>query len=687
MDNEPAAGGLREKAEGIAARKKLEYPEAMPPEKMRAALHELHVHQIELEMQNDELRRAQGEIESARERYFDLYDMAPVGYCTLSGKGIILEANLTAGSLLSTARGELIGRPFSRYIYKEDQDSYYLHKLKLFEKEEPQSFELKMKKNDGAFFWADINAFVLRDIEGKQVCRITLSDITEHKRAEERLLFQSNLLSSVHDAIIATDEDDAVSYWNSIAEDITGWAPDEVTGWHTKDLYDKVFDVSPVEEIIRSFQRDGYYQGEVTARKKNGEFFIADVHVQGITGTDERRRGIVASFRDVTERKQAEEALRNSEEKLRQSDKNKNIFLNTLSHELRNPLAAISAGLQLLEITPDGEQIKTVNKIISRQMNQLCQLVDDLLDITRITHNKVILKKERVDLNELALSRAEDLQEIFDKKGIRLIINIYRQPVYVDADPIRLRQIIGNLLNNAVKYTNKDGRVILEVSGNENEALISIKDNGIGIDPEALQNLFTPFFQTDQSLDRQGGGLGLGLSIAKGITELHGGLISAFSQGVGKGAEFTIRLLRAGDNENNKTSEKERAVKDPGVLKILLIEDNRDLADLMTLMFQSLSDNVSTVYNGLEGLNAALKSRPDIIFCDIGLPGLDGYQLAQKIREVEQLKNVYMVAMTGYASAQDVARALEAGFDRHISKPVDFLTLMEILDNINRRVS
>jgi PAS domain S-box-containing protein len=428
---------LRREAERHAAEKKYAHPEDMPPEEMRAALHELHVHQIELQMQNEELREAQAEVESARERYFDLYDIAPVGYCTMSEKGIILEANLTIANLFGAARGEIIGKPFSRYIYREDQDVYYLHKLRLCEQGEPQSFELRMKRGD-AFFWADINATALHDKNGENQCRATVSDIserklaeeerafqahllsiaseaitatdgshkivywneaakrlygfsaaealgqpagiiavevpgedrddaykqmlrdgfwhgeavyrrkdgtpvrieantkvlrdergefagtvtsstdiTERKRDEEQLLYQSNLLSSVHDAIAAVDADLKISYWNDIAEGITGWTPEEVIGVPAEELYDRIVVDIPIGEVVGKFDRDGCFLGEVTAKKKGGEPFFADVHIRRITDPQGREKGAAASFRDITERKRAEEALRESEARFR----------------------------------------------------------------------------------------------------------------------------------------------------------------------------------------------------------------------------------------------------------------------------------------------------------------------------------------------------------------------------------
>lgn len=251
----------------------------------------------------------------------------------------------------------------------------------------------------------------------------------------------------------------------------------------------------------------------------------------------------------LVERARAEQALRESEEKandlvreLEDADRNKNQFISTLSHELRNPLAVISAGLEILDVSCDEEQTRRTRDIMRRQMNQLCALVDDLLDLTRITHNRIELKKERIELNELISSVSDDQQALFEDKGIRFITMIRDHPIYLDADPVRLKQIVGNLLHNAQKYARPGGETVLSVYRDKTEAVISVIDNGIGLDPELIPYLFTPFVQADMSLDRGGGGVGLGLSITKGIVELHGGTVNAASEGLGKGSAFTIRL-------------------------------------------------------------------------------------------------------------------------------------------------
>ncbi len=371
---------------------------------------------------------------------------------------------------------------------------------------------------------------------------------------------------------------------------------------------------------------------------------------------------------------------------LQEADRNKNEFLNTLSHELRNPLAAIVAGLSLLNVSNDKQQTGNTKKIIERQIDQLCHLVNDLLDLTRINSNKISLKKEAMDLNKLAISVAEDHKVLFEKRNVRLDIKINSEDsLPIQADPVRLNQIIGNLLHNSLKFTEAGGKTQLIVCQEENdgkkEAVICVIDDGIGIKPEFLPSVFEPFTQADGSLDRPNSGLGLGLSIVKGIAELHGGSVSVQSEGLGCGSRFCIRLPAA-DNPPKAEVRTEKATQAARPLNILVIEDNRDLADILCTMFTIMGHKTVSACNGIEGIRKAKESRPDIIFCDIGLPEMNGFEVARTIRKDETLSGVFMVALTGYAGSRDAEQAILAGFNRHLSKPVNITVLKAVLSEV-----
>jgi CheY-like chemotaxis protein len=339
-------------------------------------------------------------------------------------------------------------------------------------------------------------------------------------------------------------------------------------------------------------------------------------------------------------------------------------------------------GVSLLDLSVDAKMAAGTKEIIKRQSAQLCRLVDDLLDLTRINTNKVKLKMERIELCELAKAVAEDFKAQFDGKGVRLETRIPSDSLFLEADPARLTQIIGNLLHNAVKFTNADGTVHLTVNKQDIQAVICVEDNGIGIKPEILPDLFQPFVQLDNSMDRSNGGLGLGLSIVKGMAELHGGSVSAFSEGLGKGTRFTV-ILPLSAQEENEHGEQQHGGRPSRSFRILCIDDNMDFAALLCSMLEQLGHKTAVTFNGIDGITKAKEFSPDIIFCDIGLPGMNGYEVAKSIRSDNSLADVFMIALTGYASPKDIERAMNSGFHKHIPKPIDMAAINQILTEVS----
>ncbi len=375
-------------------------------------------------------------------------------------------------------------------------------------------------------------------------------------------------------------------------------------------------------------------------------------------------------------------------EKLSQADQNKNAFINMLSHELRNPLASIMMSLDLLDAVPDkvpsDEKMALMALgIAKRQGKQLTRLVDDLLDVTRITQNKVALKKEKAELNEIIKKAILDYQLQFSENIVRLEVKL-TAPIYLEADPSRLTQVIGNLLHNAAKFTSSQDLVTVTVSQDTqtSEAVITVQDTGRGIAPECLKNMFEPFVQADKTLDRSNGGLGLGLAIVKGMVELHGGNVEAFSEGIDKGAKFIIRLPLPKGNIGEPERSEELDLISNESLSILMIEDNKDLARVMCELIAFIGHKAEAAHNGIEGIAKARELRPDVVICDIGLPGMSGYEVAQMICKDTEFKDTFLIALSGYAQPEDVKRSKEAGFDRHLGKPVSFETLQQVLSAV-----
>lgn len=381
-----------------------------------------------------------------------------------------------------------------------------------------------------------------------------------------------------------------------------------------------------------------------------------------------------------TELKQSKQRAFELIERLRTANKSQNDFFNVLSHELRNPLATIVASLHLLDIAQDAGQMEKAKLIIKRQSEQLCRLTDDLLDHARIQNNKIQLKKTRIELKSLLLHTAEDYSTLFRQKGLRLITDMRLDSLYLYADPVRLEQLIGNLLDNALKYTSRSGNVTLSLIKGKSEALIQVKDNGRGIKSEALPRLFDPFMQEERFPEMKNNGLGLGLSIAMGIAQLHGGTIDAFSDGADKGSTFCVHLplpaLSAG-----ATSKTASQSSNGRRLRILFVENNVDFSRMLSAMLQFAGHKTASAQNVTDGLNTARSFLPDVIFCNIELSSTNGFEFARHIRSEPLLQDVYLVAMAGSESENLITR--EMGFDAHICKPVDMAVVNKVLGEIS----
>ena len=376
----------------------------------------------------------------------------------------------------------------------------------------------------------------------------------------------------------------------------------------------------------------------------------------------------VAVFDNITQRKQAEEALRKSEADLKEADRRKNEFLAMLSHELRNPLAPIRNSLTIMQrAVPGGDQARRAQQTIDRQTAHMTRLIDELLDVTRISRGKITLQRERLDLCDLVRRTAEDHRSLFAKEGVDLEVHTAAQPLWVDGDQTRLTQVLGNLLQNAAKFTARGGTASVSVEEDRaaGEALVRVRDTGVGVSAEMLAHVFEPFEQADKTLDRSGGGLGLGLTLVKSLVELHGGRVEGRSGGEGTGAEFMVRLPL-------ERREVEPASAGPSVeprplrrQRVLVIEDNVDAAESLGDALKLDGYEVAVAFDGSQGIEKAREFGPDVVFCDIGLPGMDGYEVARAFRSDAALRGVLLAALTGYAGPEDQRRAAEAGFARY----------------------
>jgi len=377
------------------------------------------------------------------------------------------------------------------------------------------------------------------------------------------------------------------------------------------------------------------------------------------------------------------EQLRRSEERQRDEARKKDEFLALLSHELRNPLAAIQNSLFVLAaVEPGGEQARQARGIIERQSRQLTRLVDDLLDISRITHGRIELRQSPVDLAQLVRQVAEDNRQLFDAAGVSLETVLPVAPLGMTGDPTRLGQMVFNLLQNAVKYTPSGGSVRLAVEpAGSDRVMLRVRDTGTGIEPELLPRLFEPFVQGRGAPAHFAGGLGLGLALVQGLAELHGGSVSVASEGKGKGAEFTVDLPLGGERAGTVAA---AATPSPPRVRrrVLIVEDNADAAASLAQALRLSGHLVEVARDGRDGVSKARRDCPDLILCDIGLPDTDGYAVAREIRAAEGLERVCLVALTGFGRPSDRERAAQAGFQAHLTKPVSLVELEEVLDRL-----
>jgi two-component system CheB/CheR fusion protein len=500
-----------------------------------------------------------------------------------------------------------------------------------------------------------------------------LHDVSEPRKAEETLRRYQMLVQHSRDIILFIRRDDGrILDVNAAATRAYGYRRDELLAMSIHDLRSPDSRGAIAVQMEESAAHGLLFQ--TVHRRKDGSLFPVEVSSQGATiggvGT------LVSVVRDTAERVRAEEALRESErrhralsETLQETNRRKDEFLALLSHELRNPLAPVANSLYVLGRAPQGgEQARRALAVIDRQTRHLARLVDGLLDATRISHGKIRLELRPLDLTELLQRSAEDHRPEFETCGVQLELLAAPDPLFVNGDSTRLAQVFGNLLQNAAKFTPRGGRATVALEQEEGEAVVRVRDTGAGVAKELLPELFKPFVQADRTLDRSKGGLGLGLALVKDLVELHRGTVAMNSDGVGKGTEFVVRLPLEVAAPRSPTAET-RPVGVSGGRRVLVIEDNADAADSLKEVLELNAYVVEIASTGLEGIAKARSGRPDVVLCDIGLPGIDGHEVARRIRADPELGSIHLIALSGYALPEDVERSRRAGFEDHLAKP------------------
>jgi PAS domain S-box-containing protein len=634
---------------------------------------------IERKAAEDELRRSEEELA-------EFFENATVGLHWVGPDGTILRVNRAELDMLGYTRDEYLGRSITEFHADEQVICDILDRLGAGEK--LAEYPARLRCKDGSVKDVLIDSSVLwRD--GRFIhTRCFTRDITERKRAEVALADARTRLDAALEA-------GAIATWTWDIPSNRLFADSKLT---------QLFNLPPSEgagglldEYLPSIHPDDLPKTMAALNRaaETGEPYAADyrivqadgsmrwVSARGQAERDDAGRPIrmPGVLTDITERKRLEEELRLRLDQLAEADRRKDEFLATLAHELRNPLAPIRNSLEILKMPRiDAAMVQQVRAMMERQVHQLVRLVDDLLDVSRVMRGKVELRKEPVELAVVVARAVETVQPLIDAQGHRLDLSLPRESLLVDADLVRLTQVIGNLLTNAAKYTEANGHVWLSARREESQVLLQVRDSGIGIAPDLLPHVFDLFVQADHATTKAQGGLGIGLTLARNLVQMHGGKIEAHSGGVGQGSEFAIRLpLMAPPRKEPLESEEGRPTAMVAGHRLLVVDDNKDAALSLATLLRLQGHDVQVAYDGITALEVAASHRPKVVFLDIGMPGMDGYEVARRLRTQRGLESVVLAALTGWGQQADRRRTAEAGFDHHLVKPLDAKALESLL--------
>ncbi len=528
-----------------------------------------------------------------------------------------------------------------------------------------------------------VKPFGARELQAAISSQLQLAK--QRREAELALRYRSEqfetLLGQAPLGVFLVDADFRIREVNPVALPAFGNIPGGVVGRDFEEIMRVLWDKPYADEVVAIY-RHTLDTGEPYITSERAEFRIDrgvteyyEWRVDRITLPD-GRYGLVCYFRDISTQVWARKALEDSREALKQADARKDEFLATLAHELRNPLAPIRNSLLLLRAGGNsGASAGALHATMERQVNQLVRLVDDLMEVSRITRGKIELRKQPMDLGDAVQSAIETSTPMIEAAGHELALDLPAQALPLDADPVRLAQVLANLLNNAAKYTPPGGRIWLQAKRAGDEAVVSVRDNGAGIPADMLPKIFELFTQVERTYSSAQGGLGIGLTLARSLSNLHGGSIEARSDGPGRGSEFVVRLPLS--LERPATEEVRPPPKPRLAQRILVVDDNHDSADSLSMLLELCGAEVRTAYGGEEALEVVRTYRPTVVVLDIGLPDIDGYEIARRARQ--ESKHITLIALTGWSQDSDRRRSKEAGIDHHLVKPVDLVALERVL--------
>lgn len=599
----------------------------------------------------------------------------------LDPQGHVASWNTGAERLKGYRREEIIGRHFSIFYPPEAKATGWpQEELKRAREQGRFEDEGWRVRRDGTLFWANVIITALYGPDRSLTGYIKITrDLTERRRHEEELRASEErfrlLVESVRDyAIFMLDTDGIVRSWNAGAQALKGYAAAEIIGRHFSTFYTPQDEQAgkPAAEL-RAARANGRVEDEGWRVRKDGTLFWANVVITAVYGARGDLLGYAKVTRDMTQRRRLEE--------LERSSRRMNEFLAMLAHELRNPLAPMRNAITVMQLEPIASAaLRDCRDIIDRQLTHVTRLVDDLLDVGRLATGKIQLRRQLHRVDEIVARSAETVRPTMQARGHAFEVEQPPAPMHVSADATRLSQVLQNLLLNAAKFTPDGGRISLKVAAEGNFVAISVSDNGRGIDAASLENIFGLFVQGDNGTPNESG-LGIGLTLARSLTEMHGGRLDATSPGPAQGSTFTVRLplVQMSSRVDDGT---EAELAPSSGRRVLVVDDNRDAADSTITILRLLGHQAECAYTGNEAVETTRRFRPDVVLLDLAMPDIDGFETLKLLRAQPGLEKVFAIAMTGYGSGDDRRRTLSAGFNAHLTKPVELNALIALLNEV-----
>ncbi len=638
-------------------------------------------------------------LSAAERRFRALTENSSDAVCLLAPDAAIRYVSPPITRILGYAPEELVGQSGLGLVHAEEQGLLATRLAALVARPGgTDTVQVRARHRDGSWVWVEAVGTNLLDEPAIGAVVVNFRDVTERRRTVQQLRERAEEMERFMDVLpvavfIARDPECRRVTGNRAAYELLRMPPDSNISQTAPpeerppfQLYRNGTLVPPDELPLQRAVRTAAEVRDVDLDVVFADGTSTPIYGYATPLFDEagQVRGALAAFMDISERKSLEKALQERAARLAEADRRKDEFLAMLAHELRNPLAPVRNALHILGLPGvEAAAAAQAREMVQRQVQNMVRLVDDLLDVSRITRGKIRLRAEPVDLAVVVGRAVESARPLIDANRHTLTVSLPDEPLPLTADPTRLEQVFANLLNNAAKYTERGGAIRLEAERQGGEVVVRVRDTGFGIPPQVLPHVFDLFTQADRTLDRAQGGLGIGLTLVKRLVEMHRGSVAAHSEGAGKGSEFVVRLplaARAVGREGSRGREPAAAAPaGPGHCRVLVVDDNKDAADSLAMLLRVWGHEVRTSHDGQSALKAARSYRPDIVLLDIGLPGLDGYEVAAELRKEFGEGEMLLVALTGYGQDEDRSRSARAGFNQHWVKPVDPEALQALL--------